>query len=89
MSKTRIDKEDSTMQQQDQEVDYIEPSMSWITEQKSKLSNLEESLKTISVNVNLVEEAKEIPLEIDLKALSEYEYIQEMNKKLNEIMELD
>ena len=89
MSKTRIDKEDSTMQQQDQEVDYLEPSMSWITEQKSNLSNLEERLKTISVNVNLDEEAKEILLEIDLKALSEYEYIQEMNKKLKETMELD
>ncbi len=84
MSKTRIDKEDSTIQQKDQKVDYREPNMSWITEQKSKLSDSEQKSKTISVNVNLVEEAKEIPLEIDLKDLSEYEYIQEMNNKLKE-----
>ena len=89
MSKTQIDKEDSTTQQKDQEVDYREPSMSWIMEQKSKLTNSEQRSKTISVKVNVTEEAKEIPLEIDLKALSEYEYIQEMNKKLDEIIELD
>lgn len=89
MSKTRIDEEDSTIQQKVHKVEYKEPSLSWITEQESKLSNLDQRLKRISVNINLVEGAKEIPLEIDLKALSEYEYIQEMNKKLKENMEFD